>query len=75
MNQKKMRIVAGMALIAVVLLAACKSAPPAAPEAEPAVEPAVQPAVEPSVEPGKPVDEALTSLRDECEALRSYNFV
>ncbi len=70
MNQKKMRIVAGMALIAVVLLAACKSAPPAAPEAEPAVEPAVQPAVEPSVEPGKPVDEALTSLRDECEALR-----
>lgn len=74
MNPKKMSKVAGMALMAVMLLAACKSAPPAATEPEPSVEPAVQPAVEPAVEPVaepvKPVDEALTSLRDECEALR-----
>lgn len=69
MNPKKVKLLAGAVLVSAALLAACKSAPPAAPEPTPSVEPA-QP--EPSVEPAptKPVDESLTSLRDECEALR-----
>ncbi len=67
MNPKKMRNLAGVALVSVALLAACKSAPPATSETEP--EPTTQPSVETA--PAKPVDDALTSLRDECEALRA----
>lgn len=75
MSPKKMHLITGVAIVAVALLAACKSTPPAEPEPAPAVvEPAVEPAVEPEpsvvVAPAKPVDEALTTLRDECEALR-----
>jgi len=57
----------------VSLISACKSAPPAVPAQEPApAAPVVQaaPAPEP-VAATKPVDQALTDLRDRTEALRT----
>lgn len=58
---------AGSLLCLGVILAACKSAPPAQTEPTPAAEPA-QNVVEPQAQPA---DEALTALRDRMEAKRA----
>jgi hypothetical protein len=81
MNKDRLLSALGVVLTLVLVISACKSAPPAVtkPEEPVAVAPvaSVQPAPPvQSVQPepvvvAKPVDEALTALRDKTEALRN----
>jgi hypothetical protein len=67
MLKNKFHLLSSVLLLLVLVFSACKSAPPAKePEAPPA--PVVQEAPAPAV---KPVDAALTALRDKAEALRN----
>ena len=81
MKKYRLLYATGISLVLVLAISACKSTPPAAttPPAEsaaPAVTApsastqSVQPAAQPEVV-AKPVDDALTALRDKAEALRT----
>jgi hypothetical protein len=72
MKKYRLLYVTGISLILVLAISACKSTPPAAstPPAEAAAPAASVQTAEPAAV-SKPVDDALTALRDRMEALRT----